>query len=136
MMMNRRTLVSVLAACALSAGVAGGAAAMPDHVDGPVPQSVSPDEISLFEQRATTTPASPTVGAHEVALFKQRSHRTAVECDARSPGQKALDREYEAAGYVRIPAGTTAPAWFDALFTRSDELNEIYWLGAYAKLQN
>jgi hypothetical protein len=116
MIMNRRTLVSVLAACALSAGVAGGAAAMPDHVDGPVPQTVSADEISLFQNRA---------------------HRTDDVCEVPSPGQTALDRAYKAAGYVRTSAGTTtAPAWFDALLTRSDALNQIYWLGAYANLQH
>ena len=52
-----------------------------------------------------------------------------------SPGQKALDREYQLAGYVRGPAGTTAPAWFDALMARSDALNKTYGLGAYASLQ-
>ena len=113
-MMNRRTLISVAAACALSAGVAGGAAAMPDSIDGPVPKKVSADEIGLFQQRA---------------------HRTAVDCDAPSPGETALDREYQLAGYVRVPAGTTAPAWFDALMARSDALNKTYGLGAYASLQ-
>ncbi len=114
-MMNRRILISVAAACALSAGVAGGAAAMPDHIDGPVSQPMSAEEIGLFEGRA---------------------HRTAVDCDVSSPGEKALDREYELAGYVRGPAGTTAPAWFDALYARSDALNKTYWLGAYANLQH
>jgi hypothetical protein len=131
--MTRRTLISVAAACALSAGVAGGAAAMP--IDDPTPQSVGAEEIGLFEQRSTTPP-SQGVSAREVALFQQRAHRTAVDWDASSPGRKALDREYELAGYVRVPAGTTAPAWFDALLTRSDALNRTSGLGAYAKLQH
>ena len=58
-----------------------------------------------------------------------------MDCDAPSPGEKALDREYQLAGYVRGPAGTTAPAWFDALMARSDALNKTYGLGAYASLQ-
>ena len=113
-MMNRRILISLAAACALSAGVAGGAAAMPDSIDGPVYKPMSSEELALFEQRA---------------------HRTAVDYEVSSPGQKALDRAYELAGYVRGPAGTTAPAWFDALYARSDALNQTYSLGAYAKLQ-
>ena len=113
--MNRRILISVAAACALSAGVAGGAAAMPDSIDGPAPQTVSAQEVGLFEQRA---------------------HRTAVDHDGASPGQKVLDRQGELAGYVRDPAGTTAPAWFDALMARSDALTRIHGLGAYAKLQH
>ena len=113
-MMNRRILISVAAACALSAGVAGGAAAMPDSIDGPVYEPMSAEELALFEQRA---------------------HRPAVDYDVSSPGQKALDREYQLAGYVRVPGGTTAPAWFDALMARSDALNKTYGLGAYASLQ-
>ena len=133
-MMNRRILISLAAACALSAGVAGGAAATPYSMDGPASQPMSAEEAGLFQQRATT-PAPDTVSAQEVGLFEQRAHRTAVDSDASSPGQKALDREYELAGYVRGPAGTTAPAWFDALYARSDALNQTYSLGAYAKLQ-
>ena len=101
-----------------------------DHEDGPVP-------ATRLADRATPAPVAPTgISADEVALFQQRAHRTAVDCDASSPGQKALDREYELAGYVRGPAGTTAPAWFDALYARSDALNQTYSLGAYATLQH
>ena len=128
-MINRRILISVAAACALSAGVAGGAAAALT-TDGPVPARGWPIAQS-------PAPVAPTrISAEEVALFEQRAHRTAVDYDASSPGQKALDREYELAGYVRGPAGTTAPAWFDALYARSDALNQTYSLGAYARLQH
>jgi hypothetical protein len=124
-MINRRTLISLAAACALSAGVAGAAAAMPDSIDGPVPETTRPD----------VRPAT-TVGADEIGLFQGRSHRTGVDrvCEITSPGEKALDRAYRDAGYERLPTGTTAPAWFDALFARSDALNKMYWLGAYASL--
>ena len=130
-MFNRRILISTAAVCALSAAVAGGAAAAPDHEDGPVPAT---QLAAGVESPAPVAPAG--ISADEVALFQQRAHRTAVDCDASSPGQKALDREYELAGYVRGPAGTTAPAWFDALYARSDALNQTYSLGAYAKLQH
>jgi hypothetical protein len=128
-MINRRILISVAAACALSAGVAGGAAAMPDSIDGPVPETSRPDQ-------RTTTPAPPSVSADEINLFQQRAQRIGIEQerDVPSPGEKALDREYELAGYVRVPPGTAAPAWFDALFARSDALNRMYGLGAYASL--
>lgn len=130
-MFNRRILISTAAVCALSAAVAGGAVAAPDHEDGPV----SPTQLA--EGVESPAPVAPTgISADELALFQQRAHRTAVDCDASSPGQKALDREYELAGYVRGPAGTTAPAWFDALYARSDALNQTYSLGAYAKLQH
>lgn len=120
-MINRRILISVAAACALSAGVAGGAAAMPDSIDGPFPETSRPDQ-------RTTTPAPPSVGADEINLFQQRAQRIGIE------QEKALVRECELAGYVRVPAGTTAPAWFDGLFARSDALNRMYGLGAYARL--
>jgi hypothetical protein len=102
---------------------------MPESIDGPAPETSRPDE-------RTTTPAPPSVGADEINLFQQRAHRTAIEQerDVPNPGDKALDREYERAGYVCVPAGTTAPAWFDALLARSDALNRMYGLGAYASL--
>ena len=108
-MFNRRILISTAAVCALSAAVAGGAAAMPDSIDGPAPSA----EVMLFHQRATL----PTSVA-----------------DIR--GEAVLDREYEHAGYVRLPSGTTAPQWFDALYVRSDALNRIHGLGVYADLSH
>lgn len=121
-MFNRRILISTAAACALSAGMAGAAAAMPDGIDGPT------SELSV-------SPAQAGIGAGELGLFQQRAHRFCVEraCDAPDAGSIALDREYRYAGFVRLPAGTTAPAWFDALFVRSDALNQTHALGAYAR---
>lgn len=130
-MFNRRTLIITVAACALSASVAGAAAAMPDHIDGPATST----EVELFQQRAASPETAPVavVGAREVSAFQTRAHRFATE---RDPGQDALDREYELSGYVRVSAGTTAPQWFDALMVRSDQLNRTLGLGAYADLAN
>jgi hypothetical protein len=108
-MINRRILIASLAACALSAGLAGGASAMPDHIDGvPTSDETMTAEVRLFEQRASAPQTAP------------------------QPVSPVIDREYELAGYVRVPAGTTAPAWFDALMVRSDALNRMYGLGEYA----
>ena len=122
-MFNRRILISTAAVCALSAAVAGGAVAAPDHEDGPV----SPTQLA--EGVESPAPVAPTgISANELALFQQRAHSTAVE----RMREAVLDREYEHVGYVRLSAETTAPQWFVALLVRSDALNRIHGLGVYA----
>jgi hypothetical protein len=143
-MINRRTLIASLAACALSAGLAGGASAMPDHVDGsPTSAGDVADEVRLFTARATAPtrvgpPAEAVVKgttiplATEVRLFRQRASLPLQETPVSREADEAIEREYRLAGEVRVPAGTSAPAWFDALMARSDALNRIHGLGAYA----
>ena len=124
-MFNRRILISTAAVCALSAAVAGGAPwPLRTTRTAPCPRASWPRAWSRrrpSRRRGSAPTSSPCSSS---APTDARAHRG------------RLDREYELAGYVRGPAGTTAPAWFDALIARSDALNKTYGLGAYASLQH
>jgi hypothetical protein len=123
--MNHRILISTAATCALCATIAGTAAAMPDSIDGPVPEGTS-------LQRVAASAADAPMGADELSLFHQRAHRLCMEraVDASSAPMVALDGVY---GLPRRTASASiTPQWVTALAIRSEALNRKYQLGVYA----
>ena len=106
-MMNRRTLISVAAACALSAGVAGGAAAMPDSIDGPVPGRSAPTRSAS----SSSAPIGPQLTATPRARARRPSTASTSSpdtCGSRAgpPPPPGSTRSWRAATPSTRPTGS------------------------------
>ncbi len=119
-MMNRRILISVAAACALSAAVAGGAAAIRIHIDGPVsPPMVSAEELGPLPAARATGPRvrlrrpepgrdgpRPRVPARRIRAGPGRDHRPRLV--RRPHGAQRRPQQDLRARRVREPAALNA----------------------------